>query len=168
MHIWKYKKSLFVAFLSIAVWLFTSFTRSSTIDFNTQVKPLFNKKCISCHGGVKRQGNFSLLFRSEALAKTKSGKYGIIPGDPAHSEMIRRLKLKDPEDRMPYHKEPLSKEEIDILTAWIQQGARWGDHWAYVPVQKVAVPQPENHFFGLIKDKKWDWPKTDIDCFIYQ
>ena len=40
-------------------------TRQRKVDFNTQVKPIFNKKCIVCHGGVKRQADFSLLFRSE-------------------------------------------------------------------------------------------------------
>ena len=55
------------------------------VDFSTQVKPILNKKCISCHGGVKRSANFSVLFRKEALDTTESGKFGIIPGDPEHS-----------------------------------------------------------------------------------
>jgi len=95
------------------------------VDFNTQVKPIFNKKCIVCHGGVKRQADFSLLFRSEALAINKSGKPAIIPGDPDHSEMIRRLTLKDPEERMPYRQAALTNTEIDILRTWIKEGAPW-------------------------------------------
>jgi len=54
------------------------------VNFTTQVKPILNNHCISCHGGVRQKGGFSLLFREEALAKTKSGKYGIVPGDPEH------------------------------------------------------------------------------------
>jgi hypothetical protein len=54
------------------------------------------------------------LFRVDALAKNKSGKPAIIPGDPAHSEMIRRLTINDPDERMPYKHDPLSKEEIEI------------------------------------------------------
>ncbi len=169
MHIWKYKKSLLIiTILALSILLLTYSTRHAAIDFNTQVKPILNKKCITCHGGVKQQGNFSVLFRSEALAITKSGKAGIIPGDPEHSEMIRRLKLKDPEERMPYHHEPLSADEINTLIEWIRQGAKWGNHWAYVPVHEVAVPQPENQFFNLIKGRKWGWAKNDIDHFIYQ
>jgi Protein of unknown function (DUF1553)/Protein of unknown function (DUF1549)/Planctomycete cytochrome C len=142
-------------------------TRQRTVDFNTQVKPIFNKKCIVCHGGVRRQADFSLLFRSEALAINKSGKPAIIPGDPEHSEMIRRLTLKDPEERMPYKHEPLSGAEIEILRKWIKEGAPWGDHWAYVAVKEVLPPKPAAHFFGLIPAAKPVWVRNDIDYFIY-
>lgn len=128
-----------------------------TIDFNTEVKPILNKKCISCHGGVKRKGGFSLLFRQDALAATESGKPAIIPGKPDESEMIRRLTLTDPEERMPYKHEPLSEKEINTLTSWIKQGAAWGDHWAYVPLKTVEVPS--------IKD---EWITNDIDRFILE
>ena len=43
------------------------------VDYNTQIKPLLNKNCIVCHGGVKKAANFSLLFKHEALAPAKSG-----------------------------------------------------------------------------------------------
>jgi hypothetical protein len=169
MQKWKHRKILFIVAVAIliAASAFIISSHNSQIDFNTQVKPLLNKNCITCHGGVRRQGNFSLLFRSEALKKTKSGKYAIIPGDAAGSEMIRRIKLNDPEDRMPYKHPPLSKEEIEILTKWINQGAKWGNHWAYVPVKKEEVPMPESSFFGLIPAEKIDWVKNDIDYFIY-
>jgi hypothetical protein len=154
----KGKKKFFILLSLIAVvTLFVSSYSSETVDFSSQVKPILNSKCISCHGGVKQQAGFSLLFRSEALSKTESGKPAIVPGDAGRSEMIRRLHLKDPEERMPYKKEPLSKNEIDILTRWIEQGAKWGEHWAYTPVKKVAVPQPQPSFFGLVPAKKPDW-----------
>src|SRR5881275_1107605 len=122
------KKTLLIPVLLITLTAGLVITfHQKEIDFNTEVKPILNKKCITCHGGVRRQANFSLLFRTEALARTKSGKYAIIPGDPDHSEMIRRIRSKDPEERMPYHHEPLSEREISILTKWIRQGARWGD-----------------------------------------
>lgn len=126
------------------------------IDFNTEVKPILNKKCISCHGGVKAKGGFSVLFREEALAKTESGNPVIIPGDPNGSEMIRRLTSKDPEERMPYKHEALSKNEIHILKECIRQGAKWGDHWAYLPVQKTDAPDIANN-----------WIHNDVDKFIY-
>lgn len=140
--------------------------KKSTIDFTTQVKPILNKHCISCHGGVKQKGGFSVLFREEALAKTKSGKPAIVPGDPANSEMIRRLTLKDPEERMPYQHDALSKTDIDILTTWIKQGAVWGQHWAYTSLKEVVVPRPTT-FFGLINTNS-DWAKNEIDYFIEQ
>jgi hypothetical protein len=128
-----------------------------TVDFNTEVKPIINKKCISCHGGVKKQAGFSLLFHEEALAATKSGKPAIIPGDPEGSEFIKRLESKDPEERMPYKHDPLSRDEIDIFKRWIKQGAKWGDHWAYLPVKEVEVPNDGD-----------DWAKNNIDRFIYE
>ena len=98
------------------------------IDFSTQVKPILNKKCITCHGGVKKQAGFSVLFREDMFAPTKSGKRAVVPGDPEASEMIRRITLTDPEERMPYKHTPLTKDEINILRTWIKQGAKWGDH----------------------------------------
>ncbi|HEX8060155.1 MAG TPA: DUF1549 domain-containing protein, partial [Cyclobacteriaceae bacterium] len=128
----------------------------SKVDFNTQVKPIINKKCIACHGGVKRESDFSLLFRQDAMAKAESGKFAIIPGDASTSELIRRINSHDPEERMPYKKDPLTKEEIEILTDWINEGAQWGDHWAYQSVKKQELPPAT------------DWTKNDIDRFIIE
>ena len=155
---------LILATLALSSWLI-SFSKAR-IDFTTQVKPIINKNCITCHGGVKQKGGFSLLFREEALAKTKSGKAAIIPGDPDNSEMIKRLALKDPEERMPYKHDALSASDIDILERWVKEGATWGKHWAYVPVKEVAVPQATT-FFGLINTKS-DWAKNEVDNFIEQ
>jgi len=130
--------------------------RDERIDFNAQIKPILNKNCIACHGGVKRNGGFSLLFRQDALDTTESGKLAIVPGHPDKSEMIRRLKASDPEERMPYKEDPLSPEEIELLAEWIRQGAEWGDHWAYIPPQEPEVPEPDDTA----------WPANEIDKFI--
>ncbi len=155
----RFSKIWLIAFLLIAttVGLYFLLPSKNKIDFNAQVKPILNKNCITCHGGVKQQSDFSLLFREEALQKAKSGKYPIVPGDAGQSELIRRIKEKDTEERMPYKHAPLSKDEIAILEQWIDEGAEWGTHWAYVPVKKVEAP-----------DVKSDWVKNDIDKFIYQ
>src|SRR5204863_1371960 len=120
------------------------------------VKPILNKKCIACHGGVKAKAGFSVLFREDALGITESGKPAIIPGDPDGSELIRRITNHDPEERMPYKHEPLSKHEISIFKRWIKQGAKWGDHWAYLPVKKVETHDVED-----------TWIRNDVDKFIY-
>ncbi|HZY80487.1 MAG TPA: DUF1553 domain-containing protein [Cyclobacteriaceae bacterium] len=130
------------------------FSRSNPIDFNTQVKPILNKKCIACHGGVKREADFSLLFRQEAMAKAESGKFAIVPGDASRSELIRRITSHDPEVRMPYKKDPLTKDEIETLRQWINEGAEWGDHWAYQAVKEQELP------------KSSEWATGDIDRFI--
>ncbi|MFM9837347.1 MAG: DUF1553 domain-containing protein [Cyclobacteriaceae bacterium] len=142
----------FLLLLTLAAIYF--FWPANKIDYNTQVKPILNKKCIVCHGGVKRESDFSLLFRQEALAVAESGKKAIVPGDPNHSELVRRINETDPEERMPYKKEPLSKEEIHILTQWIKEGAEWGDHWAYLKVEQQKIPEASA------------WAKNDVDHFI--
>jgi hypothetical protein len=145
---------IFIVLLIGSSWYI--FKPEQQVDFSSDVKPILNSKCISCHGGVKAKAGFSVLFREEALAKTESGKPAIIPGDAGASEMIRRINHVDPEERMPYKHEPLSAKEIKILEQWINQGAKWGDHWAYLPVKKVEVPDAEGSIIN------------DIDKFIVE
>src|SRR3954469_12486751 len=165
MHLLLSNKTIIVLLLlAVATISFALLTKDDRIDYSTQVKPIINKNCITCHGGVRAKSNFSLLFREQALAKTKSGKYAIVPGDPDKSEMIRRLTLDDPEERMPFHHEPLTKEEIEILRKWIKQGAQWGENWSYVALKPVEVPMPKK-FFGLISTKS-NWAKNEVDYFI--
>lgn len=123
--------------------------RQEAVDFSAEVKPILNKHCISCHGGVKRNAQYSLLFRHEALDTAESGKTPIIPGNAAHSELIRRITSSDPEVRMPYKEAPLSEAEIEILRRWIDQGAPWGDHWAYVAPKAPVVPNPTMALSGV-------------------
>ncbi len=138
------------------------------VDYNTQIKPILNKQCIACHGGVKKTAGFSLLFRHEALAPTKSGKPAIVPGDADASEMIRRLTLHDPEERMPLDGEPLNEEEIDLLRKWVDQGAEWGDHWAYTKIEKPEVPKVGTFWsrLGLSESDETTWVKNEIDHFV--
>lgn len=151
------KVVLVIAMLVIGSIAYFLMVRDEQIDFSADVKPIINEKCISCHGGVRAKSGFSLLFREDAMAKTESGKPAIVPGDPGRSEIIRRISSHDPEERMPYKHEPLSDKEISILTRWIKQGAKWGDHWAYLPVKKTLVPDLEDQ-----------WIKNDVDKFIFE
>jgi hypothetical protein len=137
------------------------------VDYNTDVKPILNKRCISCHGGVKKNAGFSLLFEEEALAPTESGTPAIIPGKPHDSEFIRRILHDDPEERMPPEGEPLSEEEVNILTAWIAEGAEFEDHWAYVKPAKVTPPEAGKFFWASasgVADEAW--AKNEIDQFV--
>jgi uncharacterized protein DUF1553/uncharacterized protein DUF1549/cytochrome c len=160
------KVVLIVLLIFVAAGILISTFHPTPIDYSTQVKPIINKKCIACHGGVKQQGGFSLLFREDALGKTKSGRPAIIPGDASASEFIKRIKSTDPEERMPYKHEPLSKEEIKILEDWVDQGAKWGEHWAYVPVQQQELPSGGQGFFS--RGKKNDWGNNGVDAFVLQ
>ena len=164
-------KSYLRLVVSVGILALISSCRSkpteSRVDFNTQIKPIINKHCITCHGGVRRQANFSLLFRTDAFDSTESGKPAIIPGDPEHSELMRRITSTDPEERMPYKEDALKKEEIETLKEWIKQGALWGNHWAYVAPKEQAVPKPSGLLAGMLSLGE-DWPKNEIDHFILQ
>ncbi|MEY3433190.1 MAG: hypothetical protein RL131_1126, partial [Bacteroidota bacterium] len=156
------RSKLFITIASILTLgiIYGLFFTQDPIDYNTQVKPIINQKCISCHGGVKKKGGFSLLFREEALAPTESGHPAIIPGDAKNSDMIKRLHHQDPEERMPYKEDPLTQNEIEILTRWIDEGAKFDIHWAYRSVQ--LPPVPTNPWFGLFTKKQ----NNEIDRFI--
>jgi hypothetical protein len=150
------KKVFLIAFIFVAILAaFYFLLPSQKVDFNTDVKPILNKKCITCHGGVKREANFSLLFREDALGVAESGKKAIVPGDADHSELIHRILSNDPEERMPYKKDALTEDEIQILKQWINEGAEWGNHWAYVKVETQKI-------------HKASWGENEIDKFIIQ
>lgn len=128
------------------------------VDFSREVRPLLNKHCTACHGGVKEAGEVSFIYRDRALGKGESGKNVIIPGDPDASEMIVRILSSDPDEIMPKpeHGPPLARQEVELLRQWIKEGAKWGEHWSFVA--------PQNH--PLPEVKLEDWPKRDLDRFI--
>jgi len=68
--------------------VFGSCQNRERIDFNTQIKPIINDKCISCHGGVKKTAGFSLLFEEEALSNTEEGSPAIIPSSSTSHKRV--------------------------------------------------------------------------------
>ncbi|MEX2565983.1 MAG: DUF1553 domain-containing protein [Cyclobacteriaceae bacterium] len=161
------KRNWFISILTFvgAVSILYVFWHQPKVDFSADVKPILNQHCISCHGGVKKNAGFSLLFENEALGATESGHPAIIPGDASESEFISRLKEKDPELRMPYNKPPLSDEEIKTLTDWVNQGAQWGNHWAYELPEKVEIPHTTLKA-GFSKENTAPFAKNEIDHFV--
>ncbi|MDB4727260.1 DUF1553 domain-containing protein [Saprospiraceae bacterium] len=133
-----------------------SFRNEKAISFSQDVKPILNKHCLACHGGIKKSGEYSLLFEDEALGIAESGTRVILPGDSRNSEFIKRIIHKDPDTRMPLDAPPLSQQEISTLTRWIDQGAKWEKHWAYIPPNSSISPTK--------MDNKW--VKNDLDYFI--
>lgn len=159
--------SMALLFLAI-LFFYIPFSSSPTIDYNTQVKPILNKHCLHCHGGVKQNGGFSLITRELALKTIDSGKKAIVPHRPNKSELIHRITSNAPEERMPYEAPPLNKEEIDILKNWIEQGAEWGQHWAYQTLKPVEIPPLSKTVLGSVDERQTlnNWPKNNIDRFI--
>ena len=132
--------------ITLVILLWASCAQEPHISFNEDVRPIFNEKCIGCHGGVKQAGGFGLVFRENALRETTSGKFAIVPGKPHRSEILSRVRHENEELRMPFEAEPLSEVEITTLERWIEQGAEWEEHWAYLPLEAPPVPQVEDAF----------------------
>ncbi|HLY12411.1 MAG TPA: PSD1 and planctomycete cytochrome C domain-containing protein [Planctomycetota bacterium] len=118
------------------------------VDFVRDVQPIFRTACFKCHGPEKPKAQFRVDSRSFAMKGGVSGR-AILPGKGADSLLIKLLLAGDPEERMPRKAEPLARATIDLLRAWIDQGADWPDaaagggkaetHWAYV---KPVRPRP--------------------------
>ncbi len=147
--------------------------RTPKISFNEQIRPILNERCVDCHGGIRRQGDLSLLFRHEALAVAESGERAIVPFEPAKSELLRRVMHADSAHRMPKDDLPLTSEEIQTLRTWIEQGAEWEDHWAYVFPERPELPdvsdpdwirRPMDHFVLARLDQVGLAPQPEADC----
>lgn len=120
-----------------------SFAAPAAVDFNRDVQPILSENCYQCHGPDKanRKGDLRLDVEKDAKAK-HDDVTPIIPKRSGDSDVMRRILTKDEDDLMPplkSHKK-LTTAQIDILKRWIDEGAVWGLHWAFVPVKKPAVP----------------------------
>ncbi len=142
--------------LPLAAWSAQSAGAERPISFSDDIRPILNKNCIGCHGGVKKAGKISFLFREDAMSKGKSGSVPVVPGKPAESFLLERIT--DKSDPMPpeEHGPMLAQKDVDLLRRWIQQGARWQNHWAF---EKPVQPK-------LPKVKNRSWAKSDLDRFI--
>jgi hypothetical protein len=114
------------------------------IRYNRDVRPILSENCFACHGfdPKHREGGLR-LDTFEGATREKDGMRAIVPGDVAKSEAINRILSKDTEEVMPppkAHKAPITDEQRLILKRWIEQGAKYEAHWAFVPPQRPAVP----------------------------
>jgi len=93
-----------------------------------------------CHGGVRKKAGLSFLFPEETFQLLEDGKPAIIKGQPDSSKLMQRIRHHDPEERMPQKAAALSVYEIDLFKKWIEQGAQWGTHWAFIHLQNPSLP----------------------------
>ncbi len=134
-----------------------------TVSYNFHIRPILSDKCFKCHGpdANKREAHLRLDIADSAyapLTETK-GAFAIIPGKPGESELYKRISSDDTSYMMPSpegHLGVLTQYEIALLKKWIEQGAKYETHWAFIPPQKKPLPEIEN--------KKW--VKNEIDFFI--
>lgn len=133
---------LFLFFLSVA-----TLSAEDSVAFNRDIRPILSQHCFACHGpdAHDRKGNLRLDTREGALLGGDSKEPAFIPGKPADSELWKRVTSTDPDEVMPpphFHKD-LSSDQIETLRRWIEGGATYQDHWAYLAPTKPPVPDVE-------------------------
>ncbi|MFO0817196.1 MAG: DUF1553 domain-containing protein [Pirellulales bacterium] len=141
----------------------------AAVDFVRDIQPLLRKHCFDCHSQDNEEGGLNLTVRQRAF---EGGEHGVAirPGDSAHSRLIHWVAEVEKGKVMPPEGERLSREQVGMLRAWIDQGAKWPRdadwvderieaarrHWAFQPLKSVESP--------AVADKTWS--RTAIDRFI--
>ncbi|MEM6698712.1 MAG: PSD1 and planctomycete cytochrome C domain-containing protein [Bacteroidota bacterium] len=131
------------------------------VDYNLHIRPVLSDKCFVCHGPDAAQRSADLRLDTEegayAMLKDQKDRHAIVPNSLEESEVWHRIISQDTFDVMPPPESNLSltQEEIDLIGRWIEQGAEYKKHWAFLPPEQVALPE--------VKREKW--VRNEIDYF---
>lgn len=128
-----------------------------SVSYNRDIRPLLVKNCFGCHGDEKQlEGNVLLKTFEDATGQTGYERV-IVPGEPEQSLLFQRVAAAQAELRMPppEAEKHLSAEDIATLERWIRAGAKYEQHWSYMPIVRPVPPQLDS-----------DWPRNPIDHFV--
>ena len=139
--------------------ILSAIATAGKVDFNSQIQPILSENCYACHGPdeAKMEGELRLDDRALALKGGESGK-AIVPGDAGESLLLKRIMHSDPDEVMPPpdKKERLKPDQVALIKQWIEEGAEWGVHWAFITPESPPVPTVKNTA----------WVKNPIDHFV--
>jgi len=126
---------------------------TAPVEFNRDVRPILSDTCFTCHGPDKAKRKSDLRLDLEAEAKRV-----IVSGKPDKSELFRRISSTEASEQMPPPKHPrkLSVEQIATVKRWIEQGAQWQSHWAFIAPVRPDVSKVSNK----------EWVRNPIDAFV--
>ncbi|WP_400072914.1 PSD1 and planctomycete cytochrome C domain-containing protein [Zobellia russellii] len=131
------------------------------VDYNFDVRPILSDKCFNCHGpdANKRSADLRLDTPEGAYKalKDSENEFAIVPRNIEKSTVYQRITTKDSSNLMPPLESnlKLSDYEIKVLKKWIEQGAVYDPHWAFIPVKKPKIPNTDS-----------DWVNNEIDHFV--
>ena len=149
-----FRLTLFAMAITAAI---SGTAKSKDVQYNRDVLPILSAKCFACHGtdSVTRQAGLRLDQPQSAFA-VHDKIVAIRPGKPKQSEVIARIFAQDPEVKMPppEHDQQLTNTERQIIKTWIEQGAQYEKHWAFVVPTSPAVPKSR-------------WGTNEIDSFVF-
>lgn len=132
-----------------------------TISYNFHIRPILSDRCFKCHGpdGNQRKAEFRLDTEEGAFAALKKtkGAHAFVPNKPDESEAYLRISTSDTSMMMPPPSSNLkvTEYEVKLIKKWIEQGAKYQRHWAFIPPQSSEVPKTKS-----------DWAKNEIDFFV--
>lgn len=129
------------------------------VDFASEVQPILQKQCQSCHGVEKQKGGYRLDSRTAAFKGGESFTTPIVAGKSAESPLIHLVAGLVPDSKMPAKGDPLTAAQIGLLRGWIDQGAVWpeataavddpvGSHWAFRPLKRPVPPSVRGGTFS--------------------
>jgi hypothetical protein len=130
-----------------------------TISFDRDIRPILSNNCYQCHGPDEKQRKADLrLDTGEGALDDRGGYAVIVPGKPEASTLVQRVTGVEPGKIMPPKKtgKKLTAREVDALTRWVKQGAKFARHWAYVAPVRPPLPAVKNRA----------WPRNPIDDFL--
>jgi hypothetical protein len=112
------------------------------VRFNRDIRPLLADTCFRCHGPAVKKAGLRLDQRDAAVKPTESGAVPIVPGNTGESEIIRRIFSTDESEVMPppSARKVLSAGQKAVVKRWVEEGAPYEGHWAFVTPRKEAVP----------------------------
>ena len=153
-------RSFVLPFLSMLILvLWNPFLQAVEVDFNRQIRPILSENCFQCHGPdqAHRKANYRLDTKEGLFALGKSGTKNIILGNAKSSELFHRIE-ENTDGFMPPVKsgKKLNEEQIKLIERWINEGANYGEHWAFVAPKAITIPSVTNKL----------WVKNPIDAFI--
>ncbi|HIL25035.1 MAG TPA: DUF1553 domain-containing protein, partial [Verrucomicrobia bacterium] len=129
--------------LTMALCVAAGSTWAAPVEFNRDVRAILSKNCFACHGqdAKKRKGKLR-MDTSEGAFASKKGVAAIVAGNVSESELWARINSEDPDEVMPppESKKSLTDEEKQTLKRWIEQGAKYEKHWAFIAPKKLKVP----------------------------
>jgi mono/diheme cytochrome c family protein len=139
---------------------------AQAVDYVTEVRPILAKSCYSCHGPDRQRGGLRLDDKKRALAGGDTGA-AIVPGKSADSLLVRYVAGLEPKRVMPPKGERLPAEQVAVLRAWIDAGAKWPDGadggaealwWSLRPLVKPRLP--------TLTAADAQWARTPVDAFV--
>lgn len=150
-------------FAGLCILVTTPFLQADDVDpsrirFNDHIRPILSEHCLACHGrdAASREADLRLDDRESAI-----GNGAILPGHSDRSELIARITTDDPDLQMPPGdaEQTLSAEQKALLIQWINEGAEWQDHWAFL---KPVRPEPPR------SETSDQWAQNAIDYFVWR